>query len=300
MPNTTTVRFSGDNLPPERPQPPKRTRHVGMLGPNAVALYINNTDEPVIIQVPQQITLGRYMPTGSQAITMPQPQVDLTPYDAYNKGVSRIHATLRRSETGGLSIEDMMSSNGTFLNSARLQAHVRKPLSPGDHLRLGQLDLEIYFGSEADAARQLAAPRDERKGTDQLRPSTIEIQRPTKDALPSTAQLGVETRPAPGPSAPTSATLPSTGKLVEAPAQASTGLPTHYQAKSLLHPRHVSRDTAILFEELIMHLNNQPGAKVKLTLEIEATSPQGFDPEFQHMIEENSQLLKLLLSQFTT
>jgi len=295
MPNTTTVRFSGDNLPPERPQPPKRTRHVGMLGPNAVALYINNTDEPVIIQVPQQITLGRYMPTGSQAITMPQPQVDLTPYDAYNKGVSRIHATLRRSETGGLSIEDMMSSNGTFLNSTRLQAHVRKPLSPGDHLRLGQLDMEIYFGSEADAARQIAGPRDEKRGTDPLRPSTVEIQRPPNAALPSTAQLGVETKPAPAPTA--AATLPSTGRLGEAPA---TGLPTKYQAKSLLHPRHVSRDTAIIFEELIMHLNSVPGAKVKLTLEIEATSPQGFDAEFQHMIEENSQLLKLLLSQFSS
>lgn len=298
MPNTATARLSGDNLPPERPQSPKRTRHVGMLGPNAVALYINNNDEPVIIQVPQQITLGRYMPTGSQAITMPQPQVDLTPYDAYNKGVSRIHATLRRSETGGLNIEDMMSSNGTFLNSARLQAHVRKPLSSGDRLRLGQLDIEIYFGSEADAGRQIpqiTGARDEKKGTDPLKPSTLEIPRPTKDALPSTAQLGIDTRPAPPPSA--SPSLPSTARLSEAP---TAEPPTHYRAKSLLHPRHVSRDMAILFEELILHLNNVPGAKVKLTLEIEATSPQGFDEEFQHMIDENSQLLKLIVSQFTS
>ncbi len=298
MPNTTTVRFSGDNLPPERPQPPKRTRHMGMLGPNTVALYINSHDEPVIIQVPQQITLGRYMPTGSQAITMPQPQVDLTPYDAYNKGVSRIHATLRRSETGGLNIEDMMSSNGTFLNSARLQAHVRKPLSSGDRLRLGQLDIEIYFGSEgaeAETGRQIphiTGPRDERKGTDPLKPSTAEVQRTTKDMLPSTAQLGLDTRPAPTPSS-----LPGVVHPAEVP---TTDLPTHYQAKSLLHPRHVSRDTAILFEELIVHLNSVPSAKVKLTLEIEAYSPQGFDEELRHTIDENSQLLKLLISQFTS
>jgi pSer/pThr/pTyr-binding forkhead associated (FHA) protein len=45
-----------------------------------------------------------------------------------------------------LSVEDLGSSNGSWLNSTRLQPYVPAPLKSGDRLRLSQIEIEVYFG----------------------------------------------------------------------------------------------------------------------------------------------------------
>jgi signal transduction histidine kinase/CheY-like chemotaxis protein len=49
-------------------------------------------------------------------------------------GVSRLHARIRRSESGGFEVEDLGSKNGTFLNGARVE-HALAGL--GDKIRVG-------------------------------------------------------------------------------------------------------------------------------------------------------------------
>jgi two-component system, cell cycle sensor histidine kinase and response regulator CckA len=49
-------------------------------------------------------------------------------------GVSRLHARIRRSESGGFEVEDLGSKNGTFLNGARVE-HALANL--GDKIRVG-------------------------------------------------------------------------------------------------------------------------------------------------------------------
>ncbi len=72
------------------------------------------------------------------------PQVDLTPYGAAGKGVSRQHAKIiaRNDE---LFIEDMGSVNGTFLNGHRIDPYQALPLNSGDVVQLGTLVLQVYF-----------------------------------------------------------------------------------------------------------------------------------------------------------
>lgn len=71
-----------------------------------------------------------------------QPDVDLAPFDAQRKGISRRHAVLLRHR-GVVHVLDLGSMNGTFLNGTRLAADAPQPLCVGDELRLAGLTLFI-------------------------------------------------------------------------------------------------------------------------------------------------------------
>jgi hypothetical protein len=59
------------------------------------------------------------------------PDVDLTPYNAYANGVSRLHAALKLVKNQ-IVIVDLGSSNGTYLNGSRLPPYVEVPVAHGD------------------------------------------------------------------------------------------------------------------------------------------------------------------------
>jgi len=84
-----------------------------------------------------EIVLGR----GTSAV--PPPEVDLEPYGAGMAGVSRRHARLLRRPDGWY-LEDLQSTNGTFLNEIRLPPGQPARLSAGDLIRLGQFTLLFY------------------------------------------------------------------------------------------------------------------------------------------------------------
>lgn len=96
---------------------------------------------PLVLRLPQQraLVFGRDDPE-----TKERPDIDLIPYGGYNMGISRRHAAL---ELVGkrLSIRDLKSSNGTFLNDVRLDAYEPHQLRDGDKIRLGNLALSISF-----------------------------------------------------------------------------------------------------------------------------------------------------------
>jgi pSer/pThr/pTyr-binding forkhead associated (FHA) protein len=54
--------------------------------------------------------------------------------------VSRIHCRLSVTREGQLEVEDLRSTNGTFVNDRRVE---RAVLVPGDRLRLGRAELEV-------------------------------------------------------------------------------------------------------------------------------------------------------------
>jgi pSer/pThr/pTyr-binding forkhead associated (FHA) protein len=61
--------------------------------------------------------------------------------------LSRTHARLSRDASGRLIIEDLGSTNGTWVNRARIAAPT--PLGPGDELRLGQTVFRVVAGVAA-------------------------------------------------------------------------------------------------------------------------------------------------------
>ncbi|MCC6612461.1 MAG: FHA domain-containing protein [Anaerolineae bacterium] len=116
----------------EAPRPPQ-------LFDDALRIFVVGHDEPVLTETEvKQITLGRVSPGESE------PSLDLTEFDAVVLGVSRLHAILHRSNAGYY-IQDLNSTNGTYLNDRRLVPHKLFQINSGDTIALGQLGLRIFF-----------------------------------------------------------------------------------------------------------------------------------------------------------
>ncbi|MEA2479486.1 MAG: hypothetical protein QOJ07_1408, partial [Thermoleophilaceae bacterium] len=68
--------------------------------------------------------------------------------------LSRRHARLYRDPTGALVIEDLGSTNGTWVNGQRAAAAVR--LAPGDTLRIGRTTFQVAAATPAGPPAQPA------------------------------------------------------------------------------------------------------------------------------------------------
>lgn len=84
--------------------------------------------------------------------------------------VSERHAEVRRRPGGGVVVVDLGSSNGTFVNGARLEPGVETPVGPGDDVSLGgdagPLLRAFDAASENDAPDTQPAPRRRETATD--------------------------------------------------------------------------------------------------------------------------------------
>lgn len=121
-------------------QAAKATWGTARFGQDAsIIIHIRDAAEPVVLQPAKKMILGRTDSASSQ-----KPDVDLTPFGALEKGVSRVHAAIYRSEDT-LTLVDMGSANGTHLNGQRLVPEQPRILRDGDEIRLGKLVAHIYF-----------------------------------------------------------------------------------------------------------------------------------------------------------
>jgi FHA domain len=75
-----------------------------------------------------------------------KPDIDLTEFSAGTMGVSRMHVTIHfDAQHNTLSVMDMNTMNGTFVNGVRLYPQEVRVLQHGDELRLGQLTMNVHF-----------------------------------------------------------------------------------------------------------------------------------------------------------
>jgi hypothetical protein len=105
---------------------------------NYVILHIRETQEPVFVKLQDEYLFGRY--EGIDGL-------NLAPFGGLEKGVSRIHAALRRGDEM-LFLVDLGSTNGTFLNEQAISPNQPRVLRSGDQIRLGQMVMHIYFGAD--------------------------------------------------------------------------------------------------------------------------------------------------------
>lgn len=116
----------------------KHEAHIGKLLPNGLAIYVGQSNEPMIVTAKERLTLGR-----RKDVALPD-LIDLTAYNAYRMGVSRNHAVLTYKDNH-LYIHDVGSVNGTWLNGQRLKSYELYALTPGAPISLGQLAVYIYY-----------------------------------------------------------------------------------------------------------------------------------------------------------
>ncbi len=105
-----------------------------------LALEIVDTGDVIRVRPRHnELVIGRLSPESVMI-----PDVDLSPYQADVKGVSRLHAALRRQGTT-LVLTDMGSLNSTYINGQRVHAHEVRVIQDGDELQFGRLRVRAYF-----------------------------------------------------------------------------------------------------------------------------------------------------------
>lgn len=104
-----------------------------------IAFKIVSNGQMIALEGGEEFTIGRV--SGTQPIL---PDIDLTPYQAYEAGVSRLHATLRVTPKD-ITISDLGSANGTRVNGLKIPAHIPQTLSNGDTVTLGRFQVEVII-----------------------------------------------------------------------------------------------------------------------------------------------------------
>lgn len=108
------------------------------------SLHLINSGHILPLGDKREFTLGRA--SENQPI---MPDIDLTPYKAYANGVSRIHAVIKRKDNQ-VSVMDLDSSNGTYMNNERLKPNVETPIDNNDILSLGKLKIQLLLNSQKE------------------------------------------------------------------------------------------------------------------------------------------------------
>ncbi len=104
-----------------------------------VTLHILDTGQFLPLVGQESFTLGRLSQGQAEG-----PDIDLTDYNAYMQGVSRVHASIN-IEKGRVFLTDLGSVNGTRVNGTRLEPHLARPLQNGDIVILGKLKIQTII-----------------------------------------------------------------------------------------------------------------------------------------------------------
>ncbi len=104
-------------------------------------------DACLILLYPPGPNIGRRIPLqNSEYVIGRVPDVDIV---IERDSVSRRHARLLRSDIEGWCLEDLESTNGSFVNDIRVK---RKPLADGDQIRIGDAIYKFLTGENVESA----------------------------------------------------------------------------------------------------------------------------------------------------
>jgi serine/threonine protein kinase len=109
------------------------------LGRSSVALKLTATGEQIPVENKSELIVGR-------AYKKSRPDIDLGPYGATQAGVSRRHGRFVRRGNDWF-VEDLSSTNGTFVNGAKIPSNQLTSVKKGDKIRFGQIELEFRLDS---------------------------------------------------------------------------------------------------------------------------------------------------------
>ena len=120
------------------------TRHLPKLRAGSIALIVSDDFEhPLIVEKKKTVYLGRFIQNPTASF------INLSKYNAVELGVSRTHARIILENDVYL-IEDLASTNGTWLNYQRLDFGKSYELHNLDILLLGQLQLTVCLPENLD------------------------------------------------------------------------------------------------------------------------------------------------------
>ena len=134
-----TQAITDEQIAEELKRKAQRPEPVSSPANSWISLHLMDSGKILPLASRNEFTLGRL--SEGQPI---MPDIDLTPYQAYASGVSRLHAVVKRDSERVL-VMDLGSSNGTYVNGRRINPHVEEALNHGDILALGKLKIQVLL-----------------------------------------------------------------------------------------------------------------------------------------------------------
>ena len=136
----TTQNMSMDSIEESAKQASSSPKPAPAVTLNAwITLHLMDTGQMLPVSDRGEFTLGRI--SEGQPI---MPDVDLSPYQAYANGVSRLHAVVKQTASR-IWIMDLGSANGTYINGKRLNPNIEHTLNNGDIIALGKLKIQVLL-----------------------------------------------------------------------------------------------------------------------------------------------------------
>lgn len=112
------------------------------------SLHLVEEDRIFNIEGNTEITVGR---SGSKQPILPD--IDLAPYNAFELGVSRLHAMLKIVDDR-LIITDLGSANGTWINGKKIAPQVDQILNHLDMVTFGKLKVQVLINQGSKNIQQ--------------------------------------------------------------------------------------------------------------------------------------------------
>jgi pSer/pThr/pTyr-binding forkhead associated (FHA) protein len=122
-----------DDLPGTAPMQPNMTSTLRAR----IMVHIIDNGKLIPVTDKTEFTVGRA--SEGQPIT---PDVDLGEFNAFDYGVSRLHIVVRLTGEK-LTIMDLGSSNGTFINAVRMPINSEHTITSADIISLGKFRIQI-------------------------------------------------------------------------------------------------------------------------------------------------------------
>jgi len=171
--------------PPAAPGEPEEPHAAELAASGQLVLeVVEGNARGAVIKVHDMLEMGRETSGWGQLGGDPQ--------------LSRRHAHIVRGESGELVIEDLGSTNGTFVNDEQIAA--ARPIGPGDRIRLGTTTLEVRTVADASRETPTPAPADQvdpdagpETESTEPQPSTVSKESPA----PATLTLSFDIDPPP-------------------------------------------------------------------------------------------------------
>ena len=107
---------------------------------NELVITAKGFSDKLVLHVEGSLVLGRK----SEPNEINGADVDLSVFDAYSRGVSKQHAVIEFADRV-LTLRDLGSRNGTYLNMAAVSPNSHRVLRDNDIIHLGNLELHVHF-----------------------------------------------------------------------------------------------------------------------------------------------------------
>jgi hypothetical protein len=133
-----TLAFERTDVPEEPKKPEEFPAPQAKIG-SMLALHILDAGQILPLTDRKELTIGRI--SEGQTIL---PDIDLSAYKAYEKGVSRQHVSIKKTDQGFF-VTDLGSVNGTQLNGKKILPGQLIQLVNGDILSLGKLKIQVLI-----------------------------------------------------------------------------------------------------------------------------------------------------------